>query len=339
MKSKQKDLAHRRTDIILQGIEKRLKKEYRIAINDVDEKLVDHMKSYEKKEVTWRERLQKGEVTRKEYNNWRIGQIAVGRRWEKLKTELAKEMHQTNVIARKIVADKQPDVYALNYNWMTYSIEHDGKVDTSFTLLDHNKVVSMIKDDPQLLPPPGKKITEKIKAGKDILWNRKKIQSIAIQSMLQGMGVDEVARNISNRLGASNRAAAIRAARTMVTGAENRARLDAGERARELGIDIEYQWNATLDQVTRDSHRRLDGERKKHKKDYFSNGCRFPGDPEGEPAEVYNCRCRMTKEIVGIDRARVLYNPAMGDVTYDEWKQGKGRKPKRKKTKKPKSKA
>ncbi len=25
----------------------------------------------------------------------------------------------------------------------------------------------------------------------------------------------------------------------------------------------------------------------------FSNGCMYPGDPDGKPSEVYNCRCTM----------------------------------------------
>lgn len=320
VKRKNVDLAHQRTDLILERMEKQLDKEYRLAISEVNDKLNDHMKAFVKKEKTWKERYEKGEVTRKEYNNWRVGQIAVGRRWESLKDELAKDMHKTNVIARQIVDGKKPEVYTLNYNYMTYDIEKSGKVDTSFTLLNSDDVVSMIKGNPRLLPPPGKKITERIATGKDILWNRQKIQSVAIQSILQGMGVDEVANSISNRLGASNRATAIRNARTMITGVENRARQDAGERARKLGIDIEYLWNAILDNKTRHSHRLLDGTRKKHKKDKFRNGCRFPGDPNGEPKEIYNCRCTMTIEIVGIDREKLTYNPAMGDLTYDEWK-------------------
>ena len=50
------------------------------------------------------------------------------------------------------------------------------------------------------------------------------------------------------------------------------------------------EWIAVMDNRTRDSHREVDGEIKKIEERY-SNGLRFPGDPEGPAAEVINCRC------------------------------------------------
>jgi len=77
-------------------------------------------------------------------------------------------------------------------------------------------------------------------------------------------------------------------ARTEATRAESKARLDAMERTNVAG----KRWDAIIDRVTRDSHRRIDGEIVALDK-RFSNGLLYPGDPEGPPEEVMNCRCTM----------------------------------------------
>ena len=74
----------------------------------------------------------------------------------------------------------------------------------------------------------------------------------------------------------------------MATGAENAGRVDSYIRAENMGIEMEQQWMATLDNRTRESHRHLDGEHRPVGKK-FSNGCRFPGDPEAPAGEIWNC--------------------------------------------------
>ncbi len=65
---------------------------------------------------------------------------------------------------------------------------------------------------------------------------------------------------------------------------------DAQFAAKKKGADVVKQWDASLDARTRDSHASIDGEIREID-DKFSNGLRFPGDPNGPAAEVINCRC------------------------------------------------
>lgn len=51
-------------------------------------------------------------------------------------------------------------------------------------------------------------------------------------------------------------------------------------------------WVATLDDKTRESHQKVDGEWQELDKP-FSNGLMYPGDPRGSAAEVVNCRCTL----------------------------------------------
>ena len=58
-----------------------------------------------------------------------------------------------------------------------------------------------------------------------------------------------------------------------------------------------------LDIRTRHSHRQLDGERREVG-EKFSNGCRYPGDPQTPHAEVCNCRCTLVAAVDGVDQSK-----------------------------------
>ena len=55
------------------------------------------------------------------------------------------------------------------------------------------------------------------------------------------------------------------------------------------------RWLSASDEDVRDSHRELNGE-VVPVGERFSNGLRYPGDPEGEAGEVINCRCVLVGE-------------------------------------------
>jgi SPP1 gp7 family putative phage head morphogenesis protein len=130
----------------------------------------------------------------------------------------------------------------------------------------------------------------------------KKINAETLQGILQGESMDKIAKRLRN-VQEMNKTQAIRSARTLVTGAENKGRLDSHKRAEEDGIILEEKWVATKDGRTRHSHAMLNGETKKTN-ETFSNGLEYPGDPSGRPEEVYNCRCTMTAKVLGFKKVR-----------------------------------
>lgn len=282
------DPAHEATEKIIKRLEKRIQAEYEQAVAEVQAKLDDYLRRFEKKDELKRRAVEKGQITKEEYEKWRIGQIAVGKRWEKMKQELAEDYHRANEIAKQLVRDTAPEVFAENFNYGTYEVEVLSQIDTSFTLYNKKAIERILKDNPELLPPPGKKVSELIAAGLDIRWNKQLIQSIIMQAILQGESISEIARRLAEAVGDSNFKAAIRNARTGMTGAQNAARVEAYKRAQELGIDMQQEWVATLDMRTRHSHRMMDGERIEVG-GMFSNGCRYPGDPDGPAGETFNC--------------------------------------------------
>lgn len=310
------DDGFKQSEKMLNELEVKIHKEYAQASKEMGQKVDAYFAKFEKQNAKMEQAVRSGRMSVKEYNEWRLRKMATGKRYIAMRNTLAKDLTNTDKIAMKMVNQALPDVYALNMNYGTYSIEKDSKINTSFTLYNHAAVERLIKDNPKLLPNP------KVDIPKDLRWNQQHIQSAITQGILQGKSIPEIAKNLQNVTGMDERAA-IRNARTAMTGAQNAGRLDSMKRAAARGIGVKKGWLSTLDNVTRDSHVDLDGEVQEIDRP-FSNGLMYPGDASGIPAEVYNCRCRLTHEY---DKYKTDWsNPAnrntskLGNMSYQEWK-------------------
>lgn len=323
MKSK-KDKGQQETERILSDVEKRINEEYKQATKEVEEKLNDYLRRFELKDKRWQEWVEDGTKTEAEYRQWRLGQMAVGKRWSDLKEELAHDLVQVNNSAKEKIMSVCPEVYADNYNFETYQVEKDARINTGFTRYSKESVEKLMEEDPEVLPPPGKKVSKDIAEGKAVRWNRQKLQSVMTQGILQGESIPNLATRLARAVGDSDRKAAIRNARTMATRAQNAGRVDAYKRAQDKGVELEQMWLATMDNRTRHSHRYLDGETRPLG-EAFSNGCEYPADPKGDPAEIYNCRCSLRGVVKGLDRKSGKFrdDSAVGGMSYDEWRDAK----------------
>ena len=302
---------------------RRVRPVYQQAQKEVQEKLDNYLARFAARDVAKRQQLAQGVITRQEYARWRTGQIMMGKRWADMVNVLAQDYHNANEIAQSIVRGYMPEVYAINHNFAVYEAEKGALIDTSYTLYDRQSVERIMRDNPDLLPPPGKRVSERIAAGKDVRWNRQQIQSVMTQSILQGESIPKIAKRLAKEVGDSNYKAAVRNARTMTTGAENAGRVDGFRYAQDMGISLSQMWVATLDNRTRISHRHMDGE-VVPVGERFSNGLLYPGDPDGEPEEIYNCRCRLIAQIAGHERdlsdVGSRHNKNLGSMSYEEWK-------------------
>lgn len=310
------DLAHKYTDEQLEALERRFQSVYSEAEKDVTVKLTKHLESFSAKDEVKKKQLANGQITQTDYNKWRQGQVMTGKRWQELRDNLAHEYTNANQIAMSALNGHLPDVYANNFNWSTYQIEHGTGINTNFTLYDRQTVERLVRDNPNLLPHPSVDIP------KDLRWNSQKITSAVTQGILQGESIPKIAKRMQNVTDMNN-SAAVRNARTAMTGAQNAGRVDSYKRAEDMGIEMEQEWLATLDGRTRHSHRLMDGERVKVG-ETFSNGCEYPGDPAGDPEEVYNCRCTLIAALDGFthdaDDLSLRYDENLEDMTYEEWK-------------------
>lgn len=117
-------------------------------------------------------------------------------------------------------------------------------------------------------------------------------QRILEQSLDEGAGESELARNIRRAFGGLSRARSLTIARTETHGAMNNA---SGAAADDLGATTK-EWVAIEDTRTRETHMQADGQTVPISGKFNVGGAalRFPGDPSaGAPQETINCRCAM----------------------------------------------
>ena len=317
------------TDELIKEMEKKIAKEYRAAIKEMNAKLYDYARRFRIKDEIKSKAVKAGILKPEDYAKWRAAQIEEMARQHGLIEEYAKVLHNTNEVARSTVQGYQASAYAENVNYATYLIEKDLEIDTSFTLWDRQTVERLMRDEPKLLPDPrpDSETAKKIAERKDLRWNRQHLTSALEQSILQGDSVPEIAKRLEG-VAAMEHKAAIRNARTMVTGAQNAGRDLAYRRAGKMGINLTRVWLATLDGRTRHEHRILDGKRAKVGEPFKVGDYEimYPGDPEADPEMVYNCRCTTIADIEGFEFDVVSerdMDPDLGGMTYDEWKASK----------------
>lgn len=313
------DYGHRMTEYELSQLEHKITQVYSEAKVDLEKTISAYFKKFSKLDEQYRAKVAAGEMTQKEYTNWRLNAMARGKRYEAMRDKVAARMTDANAVARAYVEDKTPGIYALNRNFAAYTIEKAG-ARADFTLFDEATVRRLIVEDPDSMPyyDPAKALDRKI----DLAYGKKQITKTVTSSILQGKSIPKIAVELQTHIVNMDRSSSIRAARTAVTSAENAGRVDTYKAAEDMGIELEQEWLATLDGRTRHSHRMLDGERIKVG-GTFSNGCRFPGDPDGPPWEVYNCRCTLIAAVKGYGRDGTRRSK-LGGQSYDEWKRRKG---------------
>lgn len=321
------DYGHEQTDKMLKNLEKRIQKEYSQAAREVEKSMNKWLADYQKNDDKMRALLQSGEISKKEYTDWRKKQILLSDKWKAQRDELTQVMMDADKVASGLITDHKMDVYALNYNYGTYEAEKGTRIDTGFSLYNKDTVARLMKDDPQLLPPPGEKTSEKIRRGELKKWNNRQVQSVMTQGILQGESIPKIAKRLAVAVAEKNAYSHYRAARTMTTSAENAGRMDSYKRAEGMGIKMGKTWLAAHDSRTRSSHREYDG-MTIPLDDEFAKGLKFPGDPDAAPAEIYNCRCTLIANVMsinGIDVSHIGSRPWKDNwnINYEEWKHGR----------------
>lgn len=321
------DWAHEETDRILHGLERKIASVYGDAAQDIQKTIDDYFKKFAGRDAAQKARLEAGEITDAEYTEWRLAQMGRGQRYEAMRDQVALRMIDASKVANAYVNDTTPTIYSLNRNFAAYTIEKAG-ANVSFTLFDEQTVKRLIKDNPRLMPnyPVGKILENKY----NMRYGQMQINKSVTSGILQGKSIPKIAKDLRERLYGEDKAGARRTARTAVTSAQNGGRMDTFEAAKAMGIDIKKEWIATLDNRTRHSHAALDGDVVDTDKE-FANGCMFPGDPSGEPSEIYNCRCTMGASLPdfagekGQRRARDDdgKNILIEDMTYSQWEKMK----------------
>ena len=309
------DKAHVLTDKKLEEMEKHLSAIYSEAQKDIQKKADEYFSKFEKADAEKRKLVKDGKLTEGEYKAWRQGKIMYGKRFTAMKEDIAKQLLNVNQTATAYINGELPEVYALNYNALADTV--DGVGGYSFTITDADTVCHLSTTDKSLLP------FRELDPAKDIPWNMKAINSEVLQGIVQGESIPDMSKRIfgeimktsktegltDKEMGAllkRNKDAAIRSARTIVTGAENKGRMDSYKRAQDDGIILEKEWLAAIDSRTRDWHIDLNGVSIPIDKPFHNDfgDIMFPGDPSADGANVYNCRCTLVSRVKGFKKVR-----------------------------------
>lgn len=292
------------TDKELKKLEREIAGIYKEAYTEMTVEADKYFKTLEKRYEKEYQAYQEGKYTDDEFRQWYRTQVERGNGYYKMRDELASRATNANMVASSYINDKTPSIYSLNYRYETYEIQQGSGV--SYHAYDEQTIKNLLMGDENVVEFR----TTSVSPSRDYEWNRKQIERALTAGILQGKSIDKLSESFLTVM-KRNKASAIRNARTSFTSAQNAGRQMGYNQAKQMGLDFEKEWIATLDERTRISHGLLDGKRVPHDKP-FSNGLMYPADSSGAPAEVYNCRCTMRAVFKGInDQPR---------QTYSEWR-------------------
>ena len=321
------DYGHKQTEKMLAALEQKIAGIYSEASEELKETIEEYFAQFKKRDEHQLELLKAGKITEEQYKQWRLAQIGRGERFKALQQKVAERYTEANKTAVAYVNDATPGVYSLNRNYAAYEIERVG-ANVDFALWDEQTVRRLIVEEPEVMPyyPPKKALNR----GIDLAWGKRQISASVTSGILQGKSIGKIATDLQSRVKDMNRASAIRAARTATTGAQNAGRYDTYKAAKEMGIELEAEWLATLDNKTRHSHAMLDGETREIDVPFEVDGKEilYPGHTLAVGELVYNCRCTIIARVKGIDTSdavRRAIDPETGesvivdDMTYQEW--------------------
>lgn len=288
-----RDPAHALADKELEDIEKRIEEIYRRANAEVEKKAAAYFKRFDALDKQKRALVESGKMTEEAYRKWKQGKIMTGKHWTALKEQTAEAMNKANVTAMDYVNGRVPSVYAVNRNSVAQALNKQVK-GISFEMVDAHTVKNLATKDKTLLP------YKVVNGAKDVRWNTQKVNSEILQGILQGDSIPNLSKRLRH-VTEMNRASSVRNARTAITSAENKGRIDMLHDAEDKGVQTKKIWIATSDNRTREAHEELDGQ-EAWVDEPFENEfgkIMFPGDPDAAPANVYNCRCTLGYHVVG----------------------------------------
>lgn len=213
--------------------------------------------------------------------------------YQEMVNQVTTKLTETNQIATQYLNEQMPKVYCHSYNAFEDQAENINGY--SFELVDESTVENLVKAGNKSLLPQ-----KSVNIPKDMQWNTKNINSQVLQGILQGEDINKIATRLQN-VTDMNRKSAIRNARTMVTGAESKGRMDSYTKAANEGVIMKKVWVSNHSERTRDWHADLSGVEKDIEEPFENSYGKimYPGDPSADPANVYNCRCSIKTKILG----------------------------------------
>ena len=320
-KSNGSDYMSEKMDGQLGQLEDKITVLYANASYEVNQEWAKFSDTFKAKDATMLEKLENGEITQAEYTLWRNKNILQTDMYKATVSHMTDILTQSDITAMAMVNDEMPAVVAENYNFVQAlgwkEADEAGLSVGTFQIYNAESVQKIVRDNPDLL--------KSVDVAEDKKWNKDHINREITTGIIKGESIPKVADRLA-RVTNMDKNVAVRNARTAMTYAENLGRTESAEKLKDMGIPEEEVWSATYDNRVRESHLLLDGT-KRDENGLFGVGIlatplRCPADPNGDPEEIYNCRCRLNLVLQGIDHSKDadLYEQFMKENYPEDWK-------------------
>ena len=303
------DLGVKLTDRRMKNLDKRLQGIYRAAY----EKAIESEKAAIGKLARLEERLKEMGV----YEDYEKMMPVFGQkvmRETNIVNNIAAEIARSGETAAKIIQGEMLDVCDINLDWSRFSVDKAAGVFIDWTIYDKNQLKVLLQEG----QPPFTKI-----AYKNLGKNKKIVQDLQnqlTQAVMLGESQQQITRRIRDVSDMSYKRAK-RIAQTERNRVQSQARFMGMQEAENIGVEMSKQWLSRMDSKVRDDHASVTGEIVDNDKP-FSNGLMFPGDPNGEPGQVINCRCVLAPKVKRVPESVKRYREKMQrDYGFDEWRE------------------
>jgi len=257
------------------------------------------------------------------------------RRNKELANNIAEEIMRAGTTATNIIQGEMSQIYKLNYDFSTYSIQRQAGINLSFTQYDRNQITALV----QAGQSPFTKIAYKnLGQDKKIV---QRLQNNLLQATILGESQAKIIKRIQGVTGQSLRQAK-RVAQTERTRVQSQGRQLGIDEANEMGVETFREWSARMVN-TRDAHIDLNGQITEHDEPFDSilGDIWYPGDPDAEAENVINCFCLIKPKVNSVSpalaRHREKFDRSMAfneyakdierniekyDIMYDKAKEG-----------------
>ena|GEM_PF-1462103 len=236
----------------------------------------------------------------------------------KQKNRIAREIANAGTTAARIIQGELSNIYGLNYEFSAYSISRQAELNLSpdFAIYDRNQLAVLVRENQS----PFTRIAYRNMGNDTEIVKR--LQNQLMQATILGESQQQIVQRIRKVTGQSI-SQARRVAQTERVRIQSEGRFLGMQEAAAIGLGIKKQWISRMDDRVRDDHALITGEIVDYDEP-FSIGLMFPGDPDGEAAEVINCRCVMKSMVESTSPALAVHREKFGrDIGFDEWRKNR----------------
>lgn len=319
------------TEERIRQTQKSAKARFKAAERQMGAQITKYLSGHEKTVQRLEKQVETGDMTEAEYKKQVKRQVFSGKQWKKERLQMAETLYRTNEACAEDLNDQMDDVYMRSYNEASYETEKHYGRDVGTVLMTAALLAKLKKAGKADIP------YRTVNKSKDIPWNMKRIQREVEYAVERGKDLYSIGKTSVKIISRKGFKGFETVADYVLRSVDAMGDYDALVELERLGIDIEKQWLATLDQHTRDTHRTLDHQIQPLHDDFVVGGytIMYPRQPSAPPEMIINCRCTMKKifpKYQHTENAKRRENikdpvrkiiPSMSYREWEKWKHGK----------------